>query len=394
MRTKTTRAWGYGILAGLVVAMAPGTRAQQPEEPAAAEEAPDAWISDNPGEAIDLTIALDTSGSMGGLIDSARLKLWEIVNDLTLFQPTPRLRVALISYGSRNNEDLKGWVRVETDLTDDLDLVSERLFSLQVGGGGEYVARVLQTAFEGLSWSESDDSLKLIFIAGNEPADQDPQVDLLDMSNEANLAGISIHAIYCGEPEHPHAVSWKEMAMRAKGQFSTINHTTGTVVVPTPFDRELADLSAAINETFLPVGDEGRERQRRLVEQDENAVGLSPSAAATRAQVKAGPLYSAGWDLVGALEAERLNLDSLPEEDLPKQLRPMSAEQRELHVEEMMRKRKELREQIGELSARRRQYVTEQTEAKGLDDSRAFDTALRKALREKLEENGFKAPGR
>ena len=36
---------------------------------------------------------------MNGLIDSAKNKLWDIVNELAKAKPTPNLRVALYSYG-------------------------------------------------------------------------------------------------------------------------------------------------------------------------------------------------------------------------------------------------------------------------------------------------------
>ena len=39
---------------------------------------------------IDLAICLDVSGSMSGLINSARAKLWAIVSDLALAKPTPK----------------------------------------------------------------------------------------------------------------------------------------------------------------------------------------------------------------------------------------------------------------------------------------------------------------
>jgi hypothetical protein len=38
--------------------------------------------------------------------------------------------------------------------------------------------------------------------------------------------------------------------------------------------------------------------------------------------------------------------------------------------------------------------VAKQMKAKGLDDSRAFDTVVRRALRQKLEEKGFQSPER
>src|SRR6185312_5361751 len=41
---------------------------------------------------VDLVIALDTSSSMDGLIDSARAKLWDVVNLLAHAKPQPLLR--------------------------------------------------------------------------------------------------------------------------------------------------------------------------------------------------------------------------------------------------------------------------------------------------------------
>src|SRR5262245_15330448 len=78
------------------------------------------------GKPVDVTICLDTSNSMDGLIDSAKRKLWDIVNDLAKAKPTPKLRVALYSYGNDGYDPKKGWVRKEVDLTDDLDKIYEK----------------------------------------------------------------------------------------------------------------------------------------------------------------------------------------------------------------------------------------------------------------------------
>ena len=48
---------------------------------------------------IDLVICLDTSNSMDGLIESAKVRLWDIVNEVAKAQPEPRLRIALFTYG-------------------------------------------------------------------------------------------------------------------------------------------------------------------------------------------------------------------------------------------------------------------------------------------------------
>ena len=125
---------------------------------------------------IELAICLDTSGSMDGLINSARQKLWTIVNDLAKAEPTPTLRVALLSYGNDGHNEENGWVKVETPFTEDLDTVSQMLFGLTTNGGTELVGRVVQTSLEELDWYPSTGALRMIFVAGNESANQDEKV--------------------------------------------------------------------------------------------------------------------------------------------------------------------------------------------------------------------------
>ena len=85
-------------------------------------------------QAIDLAICLDTSGSMSGLLNSAKQKLWDIVNDLAMAEPAPKLRVALLTFGNLGYEAENGWVSVDSELTDDLDAVSQKLFALGTNG--------------------------------------------------------------------------------------------------------------------------------------------------------------------------------------------------------------------------------------------------------------------
>ena len=74
-----------------------------------------AVAADKPAAAdVDVVICLDVSGSMNGLLDSARIKLWDIVNDLAKIKPTPNLRVGLYSYGgstARGYAPAAGWVK-------------------------------------------------------------------------------------------------------------------------------------------------------------------------------------------------------------------------------------------------------------------------------------------
>jgi hypothetical protein len=223
-RSKTTI-----VVLSLVLAVSLNVGAQEDGSEVTAKP----FVTDRPWESIDLVIALDTSDSMKSLIDAARLSLWDVVNELMMAEPQPLLRVALLTYGNTANPREQGWVQVETDLTENLDFVSERLFALTTRGGNEYVARALQTAIEELSWTDSYDALKLVFVAGNEPADQDPEVDYRDSGRLAVDEGISVNVIFCGRAEAEHAETWKELADRAEGRFAAINHRMDKVAALT-----------------------------------------------------------------------------------------------------------------------------------------------------------------
>jgi Mg-chelatase subunit ChlD len=353
-------------------------------------------VSDVPPEqalrAIDLVIALDTSNSMEGLIDAARLTLWDVVNDLAAAEPPPHLRLALITYG---NNALAGqdWVRLESDLTTDFDLISERLFELTTTGGKEYVGRVLRMATEQLSWTASDEVLKLVFIAGNEPADSDPDVALDEMITRALEQGIRVAAIYCGNEQGVDAESWRKLAELAEGDFLSIDQRRRALSITTPFDEDLIRLGEAMNATFLPLDEAAQARQRKQLRQDLNALELSPAVAASRAETKGSSIYVPKWDLVQAVEDGRLDLLEMADEDLPLQLRELPPAEREDFVYRMRVERERIREAIAELSVRRREFIETHISSRALDTSGLFDTAVRQVIRERAEEAGFEFSG-
>ena len=338
---------------------------------------------------IELAICLDTSGSMSGLIESAKQKLWAIVNELALAEPTPKLRVALLTYGNNGHSAAEGWVRVDSPFTDDLDLISQQLFALTTNGGTEYVGRVLHWA-GGLDWSPSDDALKLAVVAGNESADQDRQMPYTEVCRTLIAQGIMVNAIYCGPETDSIAPGWREVARLTDGQFAFIDHDHGTIVVETPFDEELTALSTALNATYVPFGAAGGRGWANQAAQDENAKKLNSAVAASRAQTKAQALYHCAWDLVDACRNKQVVLAELKDEDLPEPMQGMSLAERQAYVDEMAAQRAGIQKQITELSVQRRLFVAQEMKAKALDEGKAFDSVLRKAIRAQASAKGFR----
>jgi hypothetical protein len=337
---------------------------------------------------IDLAICLDTSGSMEGLIDAARRKIWQVVSDLGTAKPAPVLRVALLTYGSPGN-DAAGHVIVQTDLTTDLDLVSERLFALSTNGGEEYVGRVVQSALDRLSWSRAD-ALKIVFVAGNEGADQDPVAPFRRVVTRAAELGVRVNSIYCGGADDPDAAGWREVAALGAGRFASIDHNHGTVAVATPFDARLAELSGRLNTTYVAYGDVAREGAERQSEQDKNAGAAGAPAAAERAAAKASGLYrNAAWDLVDRMAEPGFDVAKVDAKDLPEEMRKMTVEERRAHLEAKKAERKAIQDEIRDLDGKRAEYVKAEVERTGLDASKGLDKALKDAIRDQAGEKGF-----
>jgi hypothetical protein len=340
------------------------------------------------GKPIDLAICLDTSGSMTGLIDATRRKLWQVVSDLATARPAPVLRVALLTFGSPGN-DAAGHVVVQTDLTTDLDLVSERLFALSTNGGEEYVGRVVQSALDRLAWTRSD-AAKILFVAGNESADQDTVAPFRRVVSRAAELGIRVNSIYCGGADDADAGGWREVAALGRGRFANIDQNDAVVAVATPFDERLATLSGRLNQTYVGYGALAGEASRRQEAQDANATAAAPGAAAERAVAKAGGLYrNSTWDLVDRSEEKDFDLAKVDAKDLPEEMRAMSLDERRAHLEKKRTERKAVQAEILELDRKRADFVKAEVEAKGLDVSKKIDRALRDAIREQAAAQGF-----
>ena len=352
---------------------------------------------DKPAPVVDVVLCLDVSGSMNHLTDSARAKLWDIVNDLGRVKPTPRLRVGLYSYGHTSYDPKKGWVRKEVDLTDDLDTVYQKLHALTIKGGTEYVARVCRDALVEQKWSEDKKALKLIFVCGNEPADQDKEVTLDSVAKLAIEKDVIINTIYCTWPRAvPGEVEgWESFAKKAEGRFAKIDMKKGTVAIATPQDKKLEELSAQLNRTYLAYGKkEVREfKAQNQVQQDANAT-RSGGAAPARALSKASELYrSSDWDLVDRLKNDpKLDITKIPEDELCEELKKLKPEERLALVKKKLAEREAIQKEIMEVSKLRGDYIKEEMKKDDKLGYRAFDEAVRGALREQAGKKGFTIP--
>lgn len=344
---------------------------------------------------IDLVICLDVSNSMDGLIDSAKLKLWDIVNELAKVKPVPNLKVALYSYGHNSYPADKGWVRKDLDLTADLDEVYSKLTALKTSGGNEYVARVTQASLGEQKWSEGD-SLKLIFVCGNEPADQDKQVNLTDVAAEAKRRGVFVNTIYCGPAASNDANGWRNFAAVAGGSYANIDQNQAkrdiASTIKTPYDADILKLSQQLNTTYLAYGKDGKKGAENQVAQDRAAGAAAPGAALARGESKANALYkNSHWDLIDRMEEDpKFDLSKIKDEDLPEEMQKMKPEERVKYLKEKAEERAKIKKEINDLSAKRSKVIDEERKKQPKSEGeKALDEAVRGIIREQAKSKGF-----
>lgn len=370
---------GLGIACAVVAALVTGVAA------GAAEESK---------PMVRMAILLDTSGSMSGLIGQAKTQLWKIVNEFITANKDgvrPDLQVALYEYGNSGLPAKEGYIRMILPLTNDLDKVSEELFALRTRGGSEYCGKVIKVATEALDWGGSNDDLKVIFIAGNEPFTQG-NVDYREACKEAISRGIIVNTIHCGSYETGVNTRWKDGADLADGSYMNIDQNRQVVHVRAPQDKRIAELGAELNKTYVRYGAAGRDGAERQVAQDAYAVKEESSGASVeRAVSKASAYYrNPSWDLVDAIRDKKVDLEKLKEEELPEEMRDMTPEERKAHVAANAKRRKAIQEEISKLNEERKRYVA--SEMKKRSESGAeetLDQAMIKALREQAERKKF-----
>ena len=339
---------------------------------------------------VQLAILLDTSGSMEGLIEQAKTQLWKIVNEMALAKKSgesPRLEVALYEYGKSSIPESEGYLRMIVPLSVDLDRISEELFQLKTNGGSEYCGKVIQSAAKELQWTRSNNHLKVIFIAGNEPFTQG-NVDYRTACKDAISKGIIINTIFCGNFQEGIQTQWKDGADLSDGKYMNIDHNQELVHINAPQDKEIADLGKKLNDTYVAYGKKGYEMRERQKMQDSNAATKGEAVLAQRSMAKAAPQYNnAAWDIVDAEKEGKVKVEELDEDQLPEEMKKMSKEEKKKYIETKRKERETIQEKINQLRKERDKYVA--GKRKETAGENTLDAAVIKAVREQAKQKNY-----
>jgi uncharacterized protein YegL len=343
---------------------------------------------------VEVVFVLDTTGSMSGLIQAAKEKIWSIATTLAQAKGAPDIRIGLVAYRDRGD----AYVTRVVDLSEDLDSMYATLMDFQADGGGdgpESVNQALYDAVHRVSWSQDAQTYKAVFLVGDAPPHMDYQDDVKYPQTLATAAnrGILVNTIQCGQASGTTA-QWQQIARLGKGDYFRVEQAGSAVAITTPFDKRLADLSARLDETRVYYGTaKERVAQKRKLDATEKLhAGASVESRARRATFNATASGAANFlgkgELVDDVASGRVDLPGVAPEKLPEPLRAMSPDEQEAFIATKKTQRKELKEEIRQLSEQRATYVKRKLETSGeAEDS--LDDRIYSTVREPAGKQGL-----
>jgi uncharacterized protein YegL len=358
----------------------------------ATPSAPDPLANTKPR--VEVAFVLDTTGSMGGLIQAAKEKIWSIASTMAAAQPAPEIRMGLVAYRDRGD----AYVTRVVDLSSDLDSVYANLMDFQAQGGGdgpESVNQALHDAVQKLSWSQDDQTYRVIFLVGDAPPHMDYPNDVKWPATleDARSRGIRVNAIQCGQMPATKN-EWRKIADLGQGSFFRVEQAGSAVAIATPYDDRLAELSEELDGTRLYYGDEkDKKKQARKLEAtkklNETASVTAKARRATFNASKGGEANLLGEkELVDDVTSGRVDLDAIEPEELPAPLQSMSAGEQKALITATGEHRADLKRRMKDLADQRAAYLRGKVEESGAGEG-SLDEGIFRTVREQAGSVGL-----
>lgn len=338
---------------------------------------------------VEVAFVLDTTGSMGGLLEGAKRKIWSIATSVVDTNPDADIRIGLVAYRDIGDE----YVTKTFDLTTDIQDIYANLLELKARGGGDWpesVNEALDVAVNKLQWTNGNNVRRIVFLVGDAPPHMDYAQDTKYPKTlvVAKQRDIVVNAVLAGSARDTERV-WQDIAQRGDGRFIPIPQDGGElVVIETPYDDDIIILQKEINGTVIPYGPQTQqkrvEEKTRQLSQVAAAAPASASDMASylnkRSKISSEAVTGDG-DLVSAVASGRATLGSVKDDELPDELRKLSPEQRKAELDRRTQARKALNEKLAALVQKRDAFVTEAKRKTAPAKTSSFDRAVEDTLK-------------
>lgn len=344
---------------------------------------------------IEVVFVLDTTGSMGGMIEAAKEKIWSIASSMASAESAPEIRMGLVAYRDRGDS----YVTRVLDLSGDLDSMYAALMEFQAAGGGdgpESVNQALNDAVNRISWSRDDNSYQVVFLVGDAPPHMDysNETQYPETVNQAKQRGIVINTIQCGG-DHSTRHNWNRIAQLGNGSYFQVDQSGSALAISTPFDTQIARLSEELDRTRIYYGSaaEKQAQQKKLAATDKLHADASVESRARRATFNASRSGKVNFlgegELVDDIASGRVDIATIEREKLPAPMQTMAPAEQQALIEEKAAAREALQGKIGKLAEQRADFIRQQVEARG-DAETSLDYKLYSTIKEQASKRGLR----
>jgi len=349
---------------------------------------------------VQVVFALDATGSMSGLIGTAKEKIWSIASSFAQ-DTTTQVEVGLIFYRDRGD----AFITKKIQLSADLDDVYEQLMTITADGGGdgpESVNQGLHEAVTLMKWNTDTTVFKSIFLVG----DYEPHMDYQDDVRYPVSCGIAkekdilINTILMGNNDVAKKI-WKEIATCSGGEFLQVDMNANNLTVTTPYDDKIAEVSSRLDDTRMYYGSTEQKQKQDIKKAQSNKLhsGISSSTAARRAEynnnTKSGKdAYIGDHELVNDYKSKKIDLTKIPATQLPDAIQKMNAVQREKYLDSLTAQRDQLQKQMDALIVQRKAYIEEELKKKKKEevaesfDNKVYENVKKQAAKKRIEMKG------
>jgi hypothetical protein len=341
---------------------------------------------------VEVGFVLDTTGSMGPLIEGAKRKIWSIATAIVECSPDAEIRMGLVAYRDIGDDYVTKTYHLTTDIQD----LYANLLELKARGGGDWpesVNEALSVAVTKLRWSEGPDVTRILFLVGDAPPHMDYAQDTKYpvVVQQARHKNIRINAVQAGGARDTERV-WRDIAQMGRGEYIPIPQDGGKVVIiETPYDQDIIELQGRINRTIVPYGSPVQQ-QRTESKVRQMAAAPRPAASEQASYLNkratsaggSGEAVTGDGDLVADVSAGRAKLDAIKDEELPEAVRKLAPQQRSAYLGQQASERKALNDTLGELVKKRDRFVIEARAKEPNKTADSFDLVVEKTLRAQI----------
>lgn len=322
-----------------------------------------------------IVFAIDVTGSMGGLIQAAKDKIWSIANSLKQGNPNIDLEIGLVAYKDRGDN----FVTKIVGLNSDIDAVFAEINSLSANGGGddpESVNQALNDAVTKMSWGHAPNDIRTIFLVGDCPPHMDYKRDTpyQKTCETALQKDIVINTIQMGQHRGTEPV-WREIAALTHGEYNSTDMNVNQVVIATPYDDLIKQKSIELEQSKVFYGNANKVAEEKKVVQDKikSTSTMTSESAARRADYLTNSVasddYYGSSEIINEIKEGNIAIEDISYDELPEEIKVLEEDERTQKLEEMVQERVEAEDELDELIRQRDSYVTTNTSVEVVETS-------------------------